>query len=134
MVAGEDKENTFINAAILLNTKDDMQKLFGKNDPIYNMKNADGGRLNEAADKMEQQIRKVYKTMSLNNEIKKDNYDAILAAAGIDDFNKLREAIETVSKNLGEVKKELTNAGIIKETNKELENEDLEMDDDGMDF
>lgn len=111
-----------------------MQKLFGKNDPIYNMKNADGGRLNEAADKMEQQIRKVYKTMSLNNEIKKDNYDAILAAAGIDDFNKLREAIETVSKNLGEVKKELTNAGIIKETNKELENEDLEMDDDGMDF
>lgn len=123
MIAGKDKENLFANSALLFKTKDDMQKLFGKNDPTYNMKNDDGSRLNEAADKMEQQVRKVYKTIALKDELKIDNYEAVLNAAGLgDDFNKLGEAIKSVTNNLNEIKKDLAYG----ETLKVFEQDDLE--------
>lgn len=123
MIAGKDKENLFANSALLFKTKDDMQKLFGKNDPTYNMKNDDGSRLNEAADKMEQQVRKVYKTIALKDELKIENYEAVLNAAGLgDDFNKLGEAIKSVTNNLNEIKKDLAYG----ETLKVFEQDDLE--------
>ena len=102
------KENLFGTAALMFKTKDDMQMLFGKNDPTYNMKNAEGGRLNVAADKMEQHVKKVYKALNLKEELRKgDNYEAVLKAAGFgDDYNKLDEAIKTVVDNLDEVNKE----------------------------
>lgn len=91
------------------------------------MKNDDGSRLNEAADKMEQQVRKVYKTIALKDELKIDNYEAILNAAGLgDDFNKLGEAIKTVTNNLNEIKKDLAYG----ETLKVFEQDDLEKEED----
>lgn len=117
MVKGKDKEKMFATSAIMFKTKDDMQKLFGKNDPTYNMINdKTGKRLNEAADKMEQYVRKVFKAIRLTDEVMKDNYEAVLNEAGFgDDYNKLKEATEYVADSLRKIQREFSHGELSKE-------------------
>ena len=73
----------------MFKVKDDMAKIFGKNDEIYGMQD------NKEAAKMEQHVKMRFKTAALRDAFDKENYDKALKIAGYgNDYSKLEEVVD----------------------------------------
>ena len=101
-------------ASVMFMAKEDMLKVFGKNDPLYSKKNENGTLKNPAAAEMEVHLKATMKAAALTEAIDQGDYDKILAAAGFgNDYSKIDEAFEVAetmikeaSKGIGENAKE----------------------------
>ena len=93
--AENDRNELFSTAAIMFKLKDDMAKIFGKNDEIYGMQD------NLEAAKMEQHVKMKFKTAALRDAFEKENYDKALKIAGYgNDYSKLEEVTD-LAVNMG---------------------------------
>lgn len=91
----EYRDELFSNMAVMFKVKDDMVKIFGKDDEIYGMKN------DPEAAKMEQHVKMRFKTVALRDAFEKENYDKALKIAGYgNDYSKLEEVTD-LAVNMG---------------------------------
>ena len=97
-----DRDELFSTAAIMFKVKDDMSKIFGKDDEIYGMQN------DKEVAKMEQHVKMRFKTAALRDAFKKENYDKALKIAGYgNDYSKLEEVADLAGKMGGQLHNEL---------------------------
>lgn len=91
----EYRDELFSNMAVMFKVKDDMVKIFGKDDEIYGMKN------DPEAAKMEQHVKMRFKTAALRDAFEKEDYDKVLKIAGYgNDYSKLYEVAD-LAVNMG---------------------------------
>ncbi len=91
----EYRDELFSNMAVMFKVKDDMVKIFGKDDEIYGMKN------DKESAKMEQHVKMRFKTAALRDAFEKENYDKALKIAGYgNDYSKLEEVAD-LTVNMG---------------------------------
>lgn len=89
----EYRDELFSNMAVMFKVKDDMVKIFGKDDEIYGMKN------DKESAKMEQHVKMRFKTAALRDAFEKENYDKALKIAGYgNDYSKLEEVADLTTK------------------------------------
>ncbi|MBR4982541.1 MAG: hypothetical protein IKY94_08280 [Lachnospiraceae bacterium] len=89
----EYRDELFSNMSVMFKVKDDMVKIFGKDDEIYGMKN------DKESAKMEQHVKMRFKTAALRDAFEKENYDKALKIAGYgNDYSKLEEVADLTTK------------------------------------
>ena len=103
-----DKTNLFGKAAVMFKTKDDLLKLYGENDSVFGMKDANGQPTNKAAADLENNVKNTFKSVKLANALQRKDYDTVLKLAGFgDDYSKLNEALDYADKTFRQLGSEM---------------------------
>lgn len=103
--------------AVMFKAKNDMLKLFGKDDQIFSMKGEDGKPLDKAAADLENHIKTQIKSVNVYKAIENKDYDQLLKITGVNDYAKLDEAFDLAEGMMSQAN-----------MNKQMEDKDLEDD------